>query len=532
MKNTNKYIKTKKLLKSGGFFVFIFIIISLKQITFASFSDPLWLDMYNDIYKWYNNLSVKYITRELKWTTWEPSTITDQLNTNTRSDCFKSDITQNDLAQISAWIIRTDLIKDECKNEKSMQFIDIANLMLSAKSYYDTSVTKAENKLNSTYSIARVWLFTDWIKENSPFDLSLDIQDINSIIFEEEIPYNWVNKWSLFERENRNFINNLNGQNSVLYNSIPNELTVNNLSNTQNLWVKLEKTNISNWNNYVCNINDSWLNSDSITDLFAKNNWNIPPNEVNNNSTKPKNPILNNNLNIPWSYQRVTDNSIWPCNNFFCITVEFVVTQHNLLWWWKNLSIEWLLKRSSEHLKKFAWTSLIQAKLPVNTFEIWLSPMNLPDMFHIWVQITKKPPPILNLVSKPEEKEKNSEYSSKNLLKRYYKNIWLEYDRINDLSIIDQTVNKYKSVLDSQLWVLSDVASREDQLIKINERSLEMNKSFSELIIDKKIVTEEWEQFYNEFLELWIFVASIKDYAVQVDWIVDWMLKIPIWWKN
>jgi len=40
-------------------------------------------------------------------------------------------------------------------------------------------------------------MYSDGIEENSPFDLVLDLEEINSIIFEESIPYDGVNNFDL-----------------------------------------------------------------------------------------------------------------------------------------------------------------------------------------------------------------------------------------------------------------------------------------------------------------------------------------------
>ena len=41
----------------------------------------------------------------------------------------------------------------------------------------------AQEKVQSIYRISRTWLYSDWNDSNSPFDLVIDLENINSILY-------------------------------------------------------------------------------------------------------------------------------------------------------------------------------------------------------------------------------------------------------------------------------------------------------------------------------------------------------------
>jgi len=62
----------------------------------------------------------------------------------------------------------------------------VQNAIAYTKSSY---LIRAQEKTEATYEIARVGLYSDGNIENSPFDLIFDIQEIDRVIFSEEIEY-------------------------------------------------------------------------------------------------------------------------------------------------------------------------------------------------------------------------------------------------------------------------------------------------------------------------------------------------------
>ena len=116
--------------------------------------------------------------------------------------------------------------------------------------------------------------------------------------------------------------------------------------------------------------------------------------------------------------------------------------EHNLFWWSENITIEYLLNRSNEHLKKYASTSLLPWEMTNNNFELWFKDLNLADIFHIWFQISTKPIPILEIEDKSKKDE--TEYSAKNMFEAYYKSQWLDYKRRNDIILLQKRNKKNK----------------------------------------------------------------------------------------
>ncbi len=469
--------------------VFIFI---LPKITFGDFiSEPTGLDLYKKIDSWIYDLEVKYLDKELKW--WNVSkSIIDNLKKLAKEawldeSCINWNPTTKDIQNIyndnDSVSILNELLKN-CydKDDNSISTQTFNNYLKLINNVYLESSNKAQKKVDNIYKIWRIWMYSDWIDENSPFDLMSDIKDIDSIIFDEKIPYNWVNNdiWRDV-RAALSWLNSLNNSKIV-----------------------------SDANKTVCVSNDFDINSVFWTNTWSTSTWNT--------------------LQNTW-YSKVNDNNAWPCNNFFCIVIKFVTYSHKVLWW-SNLSIEWLLKRSNDHLKKFSATSWIQAKMTINHFEIWLKDLNLPDIFHVWIQVSYKPVPLLDLDTPKNKKQDDDDFKSKNLLIRYYRNLWLDYERANDLNILKKKEPELKSLLDStELWQ-NEVTNKMGNYNNIIEKIKKENEFVSQTVIDKKILADEVEDFYHNFLELESFSRAFMDYTLWVSWVVWKMNQIPQTWKN
>lgn len=526
-------------------YISLFLVLITKiQTSFGFLSDPLGLDLYEKIDKWVYELELRYVDKELKW--WDVnSTIEENLKEYEEFkdiwDCiWDSKFTAEEIQKIANDDNSLELLTkklEKCSQDWAISAADIVNYQELFKNYYNESVTKAQTKVDNIYKVSRIWLYSDWVEENSPFDLVVDLQEIDKIIFESEIPYDWVNlqdMWLVVDSDlwwdDSDYLSEIWLYNDwVFYDT----WLVNNISIPNILEPSI---NILDWNEFVCKINNSWL-SDDFFDNFST--WTIAFSwNLNNSDYFPYDDDYNywdvdEYWNPLWSYSKVNDNSEFPCNDFFCITIEFVTYSHNLLSFWKSRSIEWFLKQSNKHLKKFVWTSLIQAKMTTNNFEIWLKDLNLPDLFHIWVQVSYKPAPILNLDKALEnadgnKKEDNSDFSSENLLYRYYKNLWLDYDRRNDLELFNDEDNEFKSILDKV--ELPSVAAEEsfNELQELKAKIALENEYVSETVIDKKILEDDINDFYNQFVELETFTKAMMDYTINLNAIVKKMRSIPI----
>ena len=183
------------------------------------------------------------------------------------------------------------------------------------------------------------------------------------------------------------------------------------------------------------------------------------------------------------------------------------------------------MNRSNKHLRKFASTSLIPAKMSTNNFELWLKDLSLPDIFHLWFVITKKPVPILDVQPTKGEKESGKKFTKKNLLEEYYKNLWLEYSRRNDLDIFKEKDIHSKTLLNS--WEGEAAKVRE----KLYNEYKEMQQAWKNNVISDQIsqqsITEEFKDFEEQFTELQSFSNSMNDYVNTIHFLIKEMVKIP-----
>lgn len=525
-------------------FLSLILVLITPNITLGFLSDPLWLDMYKNIDDWIYNLELKFIQRELNWGNewkWIRENIISQNNSikfkdgKTLQDCLKPDINIEDVNKIYNDDINTilKLIDDSCKDEKwNVEKIIVSSIASLFKYTYDTAKQSSENKVSSLYKVWRIWMYSDWIEENSPFDLMVDLENIDKVIFEQKILYNWVNFENLWKvvwwvtswlstKESYNLY-----KDKIIFEWKYSDREYNPI---YGLWNIYSNEN-SSW---ACFIDNSWLNKNSLNSLLWKLELDdFTKNTVNDNNSNTWDTNNNNIFANKWQwYTNMNDNSVWPCYNFFCITVKFVSYNYKLLWGWKDLSIEWLLKRSNNHLKKFANSYLWQSNMTINFFELWLKDLDLANMFYVWVNVSKKPVPLLNLDYKPSQEKKKqdvdwNEFSSKNMLYTYYKNLWLDYDRANDLDIFSRVEWDKKSVIDAtdmQKTISSDKFNKYNEYI---DKAFAQNNYISSNVIDKKVLYEDMNNFYTHFLELERFTSEMQDYTIKVNGVVNGMNKI------
>lgn len=574
----------KKLL-----YIITSMILISPNISFGFLSDSLDLDMYKKIDKWIYDLELKYYDRELRW--WDMNQeISDNLNktaliNNLDWDCFKEWLTLKDVNTMTQIQEKIDLNwtipKDDSQIQKIVDYIKIEciwdpeceewkdcwysiwklkDFLAIASQTHQNSIEVWNQKLNDTFKIRRVWLYSDWIKENSSFDLMVDIQDINDIIFEKQDKYSWENNsniWKLMEsilswKWIEEAINNSLYPENNFFTSVIDATETNPVV----WWEKEDKSEENKnylssiwwnrWNTNKCLTDESWLDNNSINTLLKKINKDLLINKI-KNWWNNSNDLWNNPEYTWWSkkwfkelwwnyeslktdfwdYKKLNDNKKWPCNNFFCITTKFVIYNHKILWTTRDLSIEAILKRSNEHFKKFASTSLMQAKMATNNFEIWLRDINLPDMFHVWVQVTKKPVPLL-WVDKQENDPDYDDFKSENMLVDYYDSMWLEYNRANDMENFIQATAETKTITDCEELSIEQCNNKISLKETKSYRDLEKWILIKEQRIDKKLLETDMKEFYDNFWEFETFTRQLMDYTFAVNAIVKEMVNIPI----
>lgn len=546
-------------------FTFILIIKASFLVSFAFLWDDLWLDLYKNIDEWITKLNSKMYSYELKWA--KPNwNISDNINKNIKSAwinwCEIQNITQQEVEEIAFWDDNQSpniSLLSQKLDWKCLKIWQLNKIQQIIKNVAIKSNNTAKSKAEDIYNISKQWLFSDGNIQNSPFDLVKDIKDIDYIIFTQDVKYEWEEgidddklwkylQWKLNNLENK--INNkLNDNNQ--------EDPDNRDKNKNSSWSTIENNWNSeinlNWDNtkYTCpDDNESWLSEDDLNNIKNwennQNNWPLNWNyrwKINlwDNpfaySTWPNISIWWNITSTIWKkpYQAVNDNNFFGwCKKFFCIKVEFLTHKWNLLIWWKTRSIQSIMERSNKHLEKFVNSSLVQAKMTTNNFELGLRDLDLSKIFSMPIVITKKTPPILNLDYLNREAKKNSNkkedsnpLSENNLLKFRFEAIWINYKRENDLSIFEDSDYNRKMLINNA----------ELNIWKIKKNSDERNKQIAELkkldehitrIVSSSYQRKETDWMYKEFVELENFTQELNNYVKAFDKVTDKMLSIPI----
>lgn len=525
------------------------------------------IDLYNTIADGYEENSKKNYEFEL--TKQGTETVSANVNKIIKErnlwNCLKEGLDSKTLAKITAGNINDlfNMAKEECKtggNKKDLSNEFIASYVAILTQIEETTKRNSRLKTKKTYDISRIWLYSDGNTNNSPFDLVDDLKQIEKIIFSEEIEYKGVvkNDFSQDFNNNMSWIPlSVNGVNHVLAPWNNTNITIENTtgswntSNTSEVTPEISLYIAPGWyhSNYVCSedssvqLAQSGFSKESIDAILASINTFQGENTNSGNTL-----WITSNSGSTWKernngtiadisawYAPVNDNVVFPCTTFFCINIEMVIHNQNLLWGWNSWSIESILKYSNETLKRFSNTSLLQSKMTSNNFEMWLLDLKLPDMFHMGVQIQKRSPPILN-IENPNGSEtsstksiKWSEYAWENLLEDAYRNFWLEYQRANSLDNFKQSEPELKSVIDSAELPYTAVNQ------KINDFNNNIKNywewvektNFSEVAIQSETDRSSIDILKNEFIEIEKFWEWLKDYSQTFITIIKGMNKIP-----
>ncbi len=553
--------------------VFIFTIKTSFSISNAFLWDDLWLNLYNSIDSWIIELEEGEYSYEMKWqSAWW--TIEDPLNKVLSQKWYwnckiDESLSETDISSISWWnieLLKSKLSKSCLQWWTAIAVSTINSLQSEIKSYKNKAQQRAEEKAKQTYNISRIGLYADWDSKNSPFDIIQDIKDINSIIFTQSIEYEWenpINDWWFSDYLSWKFkdlpklekddwegtVESVEETTDVIE-DILEESTDTPISELD--IVESDESVVANINpiplgifwvdntQYACidNIESSWLSQEYLDSLWIYSWWEeegtsdlsvLIPLDENQYEWEEENSFIENFEEemsfLNTGYTAVNDNSIWDCSNFFCITIDFITSEHSVFGWEKMNSIQSIVEKSNEHLKKFVNSSLIQWKMTTNNFELWLRDLKLSEVFSFGMVITKKTPPILNLVEN-EDKDENP-LSAKNIYCKRWESSWWKCIRQNDLQVFTDNDAEAKTIIDS--WEISVAAAAQ----KFAERKAQQQmQSFLNDTITKAIQRNAWlketEELYVEFLEIERFVGSIQDYSNDLSALVRVINKIPI----
>lgn len=402
---------------------------------------------------------------------------------------------------------------------------------------------RARDKAQFGYELSRIWLYSDGSLENSPFDLMYDLEEIDRTIFSEDIEFediptqqNSDDALDGFLRGDTNLALSIQQQEEELFSGTDSssEQPTPTISGGQNISIP----QIITWteeHQYVCAPEDtshgfgSWALSDVFSDLWRLQRYSST------SLSKNSNPSLLGQINAQsnsWNsspiapstgtYSPVTDE--FGCDGFFCITVETLNSNYGTTGS-NPISLQSIFSKAAEHLEKPANASLTQRKMTTNNFEISSIIKNLPEMLRgFWIQVHIIPVPVLEL--EWDQNKENSPYWVLSMLEEYYKNNGLDYNRQNDLSLIENTALETK-VFQTSAWMpVGYPEIRMNELRAFQKSMAENNRVFSKNL-DKKILTDDLNGFDTHFSELERFVSSIEDFAVSVWSLIDAMKKIP-----
>ena len=498
---------------------------------------------------------------------WDIYTLWKYLN----EDCFEDEkITIENLNNIATKINEIDEVYIETSKDKSKKIYDISRVSLYTDWTTDNSPFDLINDLQSIADIAfNDELIYEW--EDSSFlsnfkddpymdtlasetdeedasDFSVDkILDIIDGVVKSNDEINEISlDWIL------NIINDVT-------NTDEDEISLSQVLGIINDTIEEDKSTDYNsqddfiitndWNIIICpddnSVDQSWLDISEIIELKYSSIENIYNSSDVFSELDDSNEIIDDyglyyddKSRIPYalydadftssSYNNVNDSSKWPCNEFFCIKINFATHNQKLFSYWDSISLENLVNTSNGHLKKGANTSLQQAKMSTNNFELWLRDLNLPDTFHMWFVIQKKSPPLYNLENVVDDHQKHLKISeTENMLEETYKNLWLDYSRSNDLDLIIWKDKEEKTVIDWANLAPNETAIKDRELKRIDEIVKERN-DFTTKQLDKVMTAQELEKFYDQLIEIERSVWWIEDYTISLNSIIRKMREIPI----
>ena len=153
-------------------FFLIYFLFSFWKID-AFLDEDSWLDLYKSIDEWISELELKYFEVTLT-NDWE-ITIAKRINAIMWTECIDESITIEDFKEIAGWdtSILYKFILDECKDDdwesiKASTFQKYFSIISGLDLLYTDN---ANEKTKLTYNISRLWLYSDWNTDNSPYDI-------------------------------------------------------------------------------------------------------------------------------------------------------------------------------------------------------------------------------------------------------------------------------------------------------------------------------------------------------------------------
>jgi hypothetical protein len=529
---------------------FAVILISIPSFSYAILDGDFWIDMYKKIDEWMSKMESQNYEYELtgQWQSSIEQEVNRRLKEEGVSPCIWA-LTVQDIKKVKSWDIESlrKVLSEDCfsNDEGTMSNEQITGFIGAIWKVDNTVIENATDKTRHTYELSRIWLYSDGSKENSPFDLVDDIKEIEKIIFCEDSKYNGTplkntnERFSDLMRWVLRFIPKFNDDDDDITWTGTTWSGVYVTKKTREILTPIENSG-SIISPYACSyeINtwswSSWLSSQTIEELIysstgwtssssSSGGWVWSGKTSTGTASKPPKEFT------PWAYKQANDNKEWECNQFFCIKIEFKMKNHKLLWWGKTQCIKSILEKTDKHLKKFAGTSLVQSKMTKNNFEIGLLNLSMPDVLHLWVQVYKKPAPILNLEKKDEDRNKDSEFKVKNLLYEKYKNVGLDYKRKNDLHEYKRKTEEYKSFMNCGELTNEECTQKVQDAYtqRVKAGFSQRKNSFTSRAITERANYQDSNDYFKEFTEIEKFWSSLRDFVFNSAWVIRKMNEIP-----
>ncbi len=178
----------------------------MKKIFFILFLITSFFISSNDIYSfgtnfweiWFYTNIVENIDKvekdiykiDIIWNEWT------KINNIIKNNCLNDNVSIEEIDSIvNEWKIDSIYwkISDSCKTSNWELTTKFLLKLISAFEEIDREYkNQAKEKTNQIFNIGSTWIYSDWIEWNSPFDLIVDLKNIDTIIFMEDSEiYDW-----------------------------------------------------------------------------------------------------------------------------------------------------------------------------------------------------------------------------------------------------------------------------------------------------------------------------------------------------
>ncbi|MDD2486841.1 MAG: hypothetical protein PHS92_00520 [Candidatus Gracilibacteria bacterium] len=417
------------------FFTFIFL--GLIRISFVSafIGESIELNLYNKVDSGVIKIKKQLMEKELKGSS---SSINNIMKRSGLQRYFDEnwDFSESELNKIKNGSISdiTKHLKSEYREDKNLNTGKFAEITKTINEWRENKNIKVEKNISNMTELGSIGLYYDGDTGNSGYDIMYDMEQINSVIFSKDLPYNGKENINTAKLDFGSLINSPSPSSqsqgiaeiplpveAVLQNNNTNPGTgtpnlnpqtqtinstdvINNLANSTTLSNKCITGNILNDNsdNTASSAGNSYAADSILNDKNLLNDINDQLVSGTNSSTSiggqttqdaGQAPVVNNGITAGSSLS-----DTFPCSDIFCIQIEFTMYTQNLLGGSKTKSIESILEKNYKIADKISSTPLIQSEMTKTNFSLSiLKNLKLGKMLHMGIVISSLPLPILSL---------------------------------------------------------------------------------------------------------------------------------------